>query len=76
LKLTNLNNYYTTQINRSHLSGLKLSEVITIKKLLVEKISKEIQGIRTASADYAELDKLNPKEVQDIMMKINHELNN
>jgi hypothetical protein len=76
LKLTNLNNYYTTQINRTKLSGLKLSDIITIKTLLRNKILKEIQGIRTASSDYAELDKVNPGDIADIMKKIRQELKN
>lgn len=76
MKLTNLNNYYTTQINRSKLSGLKLSDVIGIKNLLVQKISKEMQGLRTASADYADLDKVDPKVVSEIMKRIKAELKN
>jgi len=75
LKLTNLNNYYTTQIKRSKLGGLKLSEVITLKQLLRQKIAKEIQGIRTASSDYADLDKINPADIADAMKNINLELN-
>jgi len=71
-----LNNYYTTQINRTKLSGLKLSDIITIKTLLRNKILKEIQGIRTASSDYAELDKVNPGDIADIMKKIRQELKN
>jgi len=76
LKLTNLNNYYTTQIKRSKLGGLKLSEVITLKQLLRQKIAKEIQGIRTASADYADLDKINPTDIADAMKNIHLELLN
>lgn len=75
MKLTNLNNYYTTQIKRTKLSGLKLSEVISVKKLLMDKILKEIQGFRTASADYAELDKVSRKDVEKIIRDIKFELN-
>ena len=75
MKLTNLNNYYTTQIQRTKLGGLKLSEVITLKQLLRQKISKEIQGIRTASSDYADLDKINPSDIAEAMKNINLELN-
>ena len=74
MKLTNLNNYYTTQIKRTQLSGLKLSDVITLKQLLRNKIQKEIQGFRTASADYADLEKLNTDDVKEIMRKINAEI--
>ena len=74
MKLTNLNNYYTTQINRTKLSGLKLSDIITIKTLLRNKILKEIQGLRTASSDYAELDNVNPQDIQIIMKEIKVQL--
>ena len=63
-------------MRRSKLGGLKLSEVITLKQMLREKISKEIQGIRTASADYSDLDKINPADIADAMKNIHLELNN
>ena len=75
MKLTNLNNYYTTQIKRTALSGLKLSEVITVKELLREKIQKEIQGFRTSSADYSSLDKINTRDIELIMKNIKNQLN-
>jgi len=74
LKLTNLNNYYTTKIKRDQLSSLKLSDVITVKNLLRSKILKEIQGLRTASADYPELDNVNPRDIEIIMKEIKVQL--
>jgi len=74
LKLTQLNNYYTTKIKREQLSTLKLSDVISVKNLLRTKILKEIQGLRTASADYADLDNVNPKDIQIIMKEIRIQL--
>lgn len=74
MKLTNLNNYYTTKIKRDQLSSLKLSDVITVKNLLRNKILKEIQGLRTASSDYAELDNVNPQDIQIIMKEIKVQL--
>ena len=74
LKLTQLNNYYTTKIKRDQLSSLKLSDVITVKNLLRQKILKEMQGLRTASADYAELDNVNPQDIQIIMKEIRIQL--
>jgi len=74
LKLTNLNNYYTTKIKRDQLSSLKLSDVITVKNLLRQKILKELQGLRTSSADYAELDNVNPQDIQIIMKEIRIQL--
>ena len=74
LKLTNLNNYYTTKVKRDQLSSLKLSDVITVKNLLRQKILKEMQGLRTASADYSELDNVNPQDIQIIMKEIRIQL--
>ena len=74
MKLTNLNNYYSTQIKRTKLSGLKLSEVISIKEILRNKILKEIQGFRTTPLDYPELDKVNKKDVEKIMRNIENKL--
>ena len=74
MKLTNLNNYYTTKIKRDQLSSLKLSDVITVKNLLRSKILKEIQGLRTASADFPELDNVNPRDIEIIMKEIKVQL--
>lgn len=70
MKLSNLNNYYTTKIKRDQLSALKLSDVITIKNALRNKIHKEIQGYRTAPSEYAELDHVNPSDLEIIMKNI------
>lgn len=70
MKLSNLNNYYTTKIRRDHLSALKLSDVITIKNSLRNKIHKEIQGFRTSPSQYPELDHVNPSDLEIIMKNI------
>lgn len=70
MKLSNLNNYYTTKIKRDQLSALKLSDVITIKNSLRNKIHKEIQGFRTSPSQYPELDHVNPSDLEIIMKNI------
>jgi len=70
LKLSNLNNYYSTKIRRDQLSALKLSDIITIKNALINKIHKEIQGFRTSNSEFAELEKVNPLDIQIIMKNI------
>jgi len=70
LKLSNLNNHYTTKIRRDQLSTLKLSDVITIKNTLRTKLHREIQGFRSAPTQYAELDRVNPADIQIIMKNI------
>jgi hypothetical protein len=49
---------------------LRLSDVITVKNILRNKILKEMQGLRTASADYPELENVNPQDIQIIMKEI------
>ncbi len=70
MKLSNLNNYYTTKIKRDHLSALKLSDVITVKNSLISKIHKEIQGFRTSPSQYPEFDNVNPSDFEIIMKNI------
>lgn len=70
LELSNLNNYYTTKIKRDQLSSLKLSDVITIKNTLRNKIHKEIQGFRTAPSEFSDLENVNPSDIAIIMKNI------
>ena len=73
--MSNLNNYYTSQIKRDQLSAMKLADVITIRKALTEKIHREIQGLRTPSSQYEEeLNKVNPSDIEIIMKDIKIQL--
>lgn len=76
MKLSNLNNYYTTKIKRDQLSEMKLADVITIRNTLRDKIHKEIQGFRTAPSQYELLDKVNPHDIEIIMKNIKLQLDN
>ena len=49
---------------------MKLSDVITVKNLLRNKILREMQGLRTSPADYPELENVNPLDIQIIMKEI------
>lgn len=68
--MSNLNNYYTTKIKRNELSSMKLSDIITIKNVLRNKLHNEIQGFRTAPSHYSELESVNPKDIEHIMNDI------
>lgn len=74
MKLSNLNNYYTTKIKRDQLSEMKLADVIGIRNTLRDKIHKEIQGLRTAPSQYEELNKVNPSDIEIIMKNIKLQL--
>ena len=66
---------YQAKLKKSQLSQLKLSDVIVIKKKLISKLTKEIEGYRTASANYVQLTHVNPKDIKRIVKKIKKELN-
>jgi len=69
IQMNNVFAKYELKLKKSQLSRLKLSDVITIKKKLVKKLAREIQGFRTASANYAELSKVNSSEIKRIVKK-------
>lgn len=69
-------NVYSKKITADSASELKLSEKIIIKKLLVEKLIKEIQGFREAPSTYAELEKVEPENIMFIIEKIKNALEN
>lgn len=70
LKLNNLTAQYYQKIKENKLSELKLSDSITIKKLLADKIQREIQGFRTNPSEYKELEIVNPSDVSKVIHEI------
>ena len=65
---------YEIKLKKSQMSKLKLSDVIQIRKQLIDKLLKEIQGFRTASANYKELNSVNPKDIKRIVKQVKHKL--
>jgi ASC-1-like (ASCH) protein len=65
---------YEAKLKKAQLSKLKLSDVITIKKKLIKKLIKEVQGYRTASADYSELQKVDSGDIKRIIRNIKKSL--
>ncbi len=53
---------------------LKLSDSIEIKKILVDKIQREMQGFRTSPSEYKELDQVNPEDIYRIINNIKAKL--
>ena len=66
---------YENKLKKSQMSRLKLSDVIIIKKKLIKKLIKEVQGFRTSSNNYKELLKVSGNDVKRIIRKIKKELN-
>ncbi len=65
---------YEGKLKKSQMSRLKLSDVIMIKKKMIKKLIKEVQGFRTSSDDYKELQKVSANDVKRIIRKIKKEL--
>lgn len=61
---------YELKLKKSQMSKLKLSDVITIKKKLINKLLKEVQGFRTASANFKELQKVDAGDIKRIIRKV------
>jgi hypothetical protein len=55
-------------------SSLKLSDSIEIKKLIVDKLHREVQGFRTGPTEYKELDKVNPQDILNIIRNVKQKL--
>ena len=67
-------NKFEVKIKKNQLSQMKLSDVITIKNQLRKKLAKELQRIRTASSKYAEVKKVDPKDIKSIVKQIKKKL--
>lgn len=65
---------FEVSMKKSQLSKMKLADVITIKNQLREKLFKEIQGIRTSSYKYADIKKVDPKDLKSIVKQIKNKL--
>jgi CO dehydrogenase/acetyl-CoA synthase gamma subunit (corrinoid Fe-S protein) len=71
MKMDNVLFRYESRFSKENLSKLKLADEIDIKNLLREKLHRELQGFRTSTAEYAELDKVNPDDILNIVQQIN-----
>lgn len=76
IKLNNLLASYETKLRKEALSKMKLSDEITLKELLRDKLHREMQGFRTSPGEYKDLDLVNPadiaKIISDVKVAINH----
>ena len=63
-------NNYEKMLTKDKLSNLKLSDNITIKNLLRDKLHREIQGFRTSKQEFKELDIVDPESISNIILRI------
>jgi hypothetical protein len=76
LKLQQLLSLYETRLNKNNLSQLKLADEVTLKNLLRDKLQREMQGFRTSSGEYKELEAVNPEDIQRIIHEIKGKIGN
>jgi hypothetical protein len=65
---------YDAEIDKRKDSKFKISDEATLKKLLEEKLYKEIQGFRTSSSEYEELNKVLPDDINNVIVQIKQKL--
>ncbi len=71
MKMNNVLFRYESRFTKENMAKLKLADEIDIKNLLREKLHRELQGFRTSTAEYVELDKVNPDDIVNIVQQIN-----
>jgi hypothetical protein len=76
IRLSNLLNLYQSRLTKDGLSKLRLSDEVTLKNLLRDKLQREMQGFRTSPGEYAELNQVNPDDITSIIHEIKMKLNN
>ena len=74
LKFNHLLASYEHMLTKDKLSALKLSDEITIKNLLRDKLHREIQGIRTRKSEFKELEIVDPLVITKIIEDIKHKI--
>jgi hypothetical protein len=74
IRINNLMASYEVKMRKDQLSKLKLSDEITIKNLLRDKLQREMQGFRTSPQEYKELDIVNPADLTNIITGIKTKL--
>jgi hypothetical protein len=76
IKLKDLLIKFNQKMLKDKNSNLKLADVITLRKILSDKIHREIQGFRTSPSEYKELDQVNPQDIKKIIKEIKMKLGN
>jgi len=74
MKLNNLLQKYTMKLKRDQLSKLKLVDRVQIKNELKAKLSKEVEGFRTAGSEYLDVEKVDPIDLKRIVTQIKKKL--
>lgn len=75
IRLNNLvHKYEAKALDDQKAQNLKLSDQITIKEILRDKIHREVQGLRVSPTQYAELEQANPADIERISLEVANRL--
>ena len=74
MQLNNLLNRYEQKMKRDMTSQLHLADVITIRELLRDKLHREVQGFRTSSEEYKELEQVNPNDIRRVVRQVRQKI--
>lgn len=69
----NLSLKYQAEIQRQN-SAVQIADEVTLKKMLKEKLYKEIQGFRTFPSEYQELEKVDQNDIHLIVNSVQQKL--
>ncbi len=76
IKLNTILSKYSEKLRRDQIATLKLSDIVTIKNMLRDKLYREAMGFRTSNTSYKDLEKVNPddivKIIDQIKLKLGH----
>jgi len=70
VKMNSVLNNYEHKLKADAMAHLKLADIVTVKNLLRDKLQREMQGFRTSPAEFQELEKINPVDIQNIIHEI------
>lgn len=74
LKLEGLMKKYEERLKTNTNSVLSIPDGISAKNSLRDKLTREIQGIRTFSNDFNDLDKIDPEDIKRLTKEVKHRL--
>lgn len=70
LKLNDLVNRYTNKMVADRQAKFGIADEVLLKNLLRDKIHREMQGFRTSTEEYKELEQVNPADIRGIVNEI------
>jgi hypothetical protein len=74
VKLNALLNKYVAKLQENQITQLKLPDLVSVRKQLIEMLQKDVQGFRHLASDYSDLQKVNENDVQKVIHDVKNKL--